>query len=491
MNMSLEKNPISFIPASYAMEHLVVPLEVDNENLKVAMIDPDDFALLQDLLLLTGKNVIPVQYDKKEILKNISRQYGVKIPKNNGRVQIKEFKIVDKTSSRLSEKEELTDDVSVISHINDIITQAINEGASDIHFEPYEKLFRVRYRQDGKLQEAHRLSLDKKFAYISRLKIMAELDIAEKRRPQDGRIRMTGGSKTVDIRVSTMPTDYGEKVVLRILDKSSFQLNMDRIGFTADMKTKFENVLQSPFGMILVTGPTGSGKTTTLYTALSFLNRPDVNIMTIEDPIEYNLEGINQAQVRADIGFTFAGALRSFLRQDPDIIMVGEIRDSETAEIAIRSALTGHLVLSTLHTNDAPSAITRLVDMGIEPFLAATSVKMVMAQRLVRKICSRCKEKIAVEPLLVKRLGLEEGTVFYKGKGCDYCNGSGYTGRTAVIELLLVNEKIADLIINNASAAKIRKAAVADGMLTLREHGLIKLKEGLTTIDEVLRETMT
>jgi type IV pilus assembly protein PilB len=487
----IDQTVLSLIPSSYALEHKIIPLEIEKDCLKVAMVNGQDFALMQDIMLLTSRNVTPVEMAENRIIDAIVKNYKIKLLKNRGLEQVKEFKLVDKVQEEYKEKIEIKDDLSVINEINKIVTEAVNQGSSDIHFEPYERFFRVRYRKDGALQDVKHLALDKKFAYISRLKIMAELDIAEKRRPQDGRIRMAGGKRIVDIRVSTMPTDFGEKVVLRLLDKSSFKLDLDNIGFTKNMKTRFENVLQSPFGMILVTGPTGSGKTTTLYTALSSLNKTDVNIMTIEDPIEYNLEGINQGHVRADIGFTFANALRSFLRQDPDIIMVGEIRDSETAEIAIRSALTGHLVLSTLHTNDAPSAITRLVDMGIEPFLVATSLKLVMAQRLVKKICTHCKTKYNIDTGLLKRLGFDDNNnKFYKGKGCDYCNDTGYSGRTAVIEMLPITEKISELIMNNASAARIRKTAVQEGMLTLREHGIMKLKEGETTIDEVMRETM-
>jgi len=486
----IDENLLPLIPSNYAIEHFLIPVRLESENLYVAMVNDDDFALLQELMVITGKNVFPLIYEKEKILTAIKKYYKVNISTVNNKKKVDEFKIITKTIEQYQESKEIKDDLSIIIHINEIITKAINEGASDIHFEPYEKRFRVRFRLDGKLREIYQLPIEKKFAYISRLKIMSELDIAEKRRPQDGRIRMQGGRKVVDIRVSTMPTDFGEKVVLRILDKSNITLDIDKIGFTEAMENEFKKALQSPYGMILVTGPTGSGKTTTLYTALNFLNKSDVNIMTIEDPIEYNLDGINQAHVKPEIGFTFANALRSFLRQDPDIIMVGEIRDSETAEIAIRSALTGHLVLSTLHTNDAPLAITRLVDMGIEPFLVATSLRIVIAQRLVRKICPFCKERYTVDDNLLNRLGLSEKTELYRGKGCDYCNGTGYSGRTAVIEMLPITEKIADLIMAGASANRIRKEATKNGMLTLREHGLVKIKEGETTMDEVLRETM-
>jgi type IV pilus assembly protein PilB len=481
---------LNLLPAKFAMENTLIPLRQKDETLYIAVTDENNFSLIQDVMMLTGKNVIPEVYDAAIITKAIEDYYQIKIPRQTKIEQIKEFKVLGKDREKYHSDQDSQDDISVINHINEIITTAINGGASDIHFEPYERVFRVRFRQDGKLKEILTLSLKKKFAYISRIKIMAELDIAEKRRPQDGRIRMGGGNKVVDIRVSTMPTDFGEKIVLRLLDKSNLKLDLDTIGFTEAMTRQFKDVLASAYGMILVTGPTGSGKTTTLYSALNTLNKSDVNIMTIEDPIEYNLEGINQGHVRADIGFTFAGALRSFLRQDPDIIMVGEIRDAETAEIAIRSALTGHLVLSTLHTNDAASAITRLVEMGIEPFLVATSVKMVLAQRLVRKICSHCKEPVVVDEILLKRLNFSSENKIYAGKGCEYCNNTGYSGRTALIEMLPVTEKVSELIINNASAAKIRHESLKNGMLTLRQHGLEKLRRGDTTIEEVLRETM-
>lgn len=485
-----EKSLHKIIPSQFSVENKILPLDIKNDSIKIAMIDPNNFQLIKDIMLITRKNVIPVKQADEDILKGISKLYDIPLNLHQEREQVKEFKTVKKSIIQSNGIDKLKDDQSVIQNVNKIITDAINSGASDIHFEAFEKMFRVRFRKDGKLIEHQKLAIEKKYAYISRLKIMAELDIAEKRRPQDGRIRMMGGNKTVDIRVSTMPTDFGEKIVLRLLDKSSFKLDLDNIGFNDRMKEQFEQALQSAHGIILVTGPTGSGKTTTLYTALNYLNKPDVNILTIEDPIEYNLEGINQTHVRTDIGFTFAKALRSFLRQDPDIIMVGEIRDAETAEIAIRSALTGHLVLSTLHTNDAPTAVTRLIEMGIEPFLVASSLRMVMAQRLVRKICEKCKEEVKPEKRIIKLLNLDENAKFFKGKGCDYCNQTGYSGRTAIIEMLQVTEAIADLIQNNANSAKIRKQAQTDGMLILREHAKLVAKNGTTSLEEVLKETL-
>ena len=379
---------------------------------------------------------------------------------------------------------------SAVRQVDSIIGRAIETGASDIHLEPYENRFRVRYRLDGVLHFVGSLQPARKDAIISRIKIMAHLDIAEKRRPQDGRIRTDHKRQTVDLRVSTLPTDFGEKVVLRILDKSGQRLALTGLGFEKKMLARFRRMIRYPYGMILVTGPTGSGKTTTLYASLNEINTPEVNITTIEDPIEYNLEGINQTHVRGDIGLTFASSLRAILRQDPDIIMVGEIRDRETAEIAIRAALTGHLVFSTLHTNDAPSAITRLLDMGIEPFLVSSSVRMVLAQRLVRKVCDECKNEIDVDRDILNELKLngEQGQ-FMTGRGCDRCSGTGYRGRTALLELMPVTGGITGFIGERAGADIIKERAKEEGMKTLRETGVSKVQEGITTPDEVLRET--
>ncbi|HKI45095.1 MAG TPA: GspE/PulE family protein, partial [Balneolales bacterium] len=380
-------------------------------------------------------------------------------------------------------------DGSVVSQVNTIIHNAVNMKASDIHLEPYEESFRLRYRLDGVLQKMGELSPLQKDAILSRIKIMAKLDIAEKRRPQDGRIRIEKDKKTVDLRVSTLPTEFGEKIVLRILDKSEQRLELRQLGFDETNLSEFRKAISNPYGMILVTGPTGSGKTTTLYAALSELNTPEVNITTIEDPIEYNLPGINQTQVRSDIGLTFSAALRAILRQDPNIIMVGEVRDKETAEIAIRSALTGHLVFSTLHTNDAPSAITRLIDMGIEPFLVASSVRLVMAQRLVRRICSQCKTEYNPEPEVVAELGLQSQHKFFHGSSCERCNGTGFKGRVALIELMPVSDALSELVVKESGAHELKKQALAEGMVTLRQSGVEKVKEGVTTVEEVIRET--
>ncbi len=489
----IDEKVLQLIPFELAVQKNVLPISLDQNQLTLALISKDNFSLVREIQLITGKTVQVVEIPEEELKPALEKFYKVSTTQVEQSQSFEDFKIIKKKENNFSDQKAVQNDFAVVNKINELISTAINQGVSDLHFEPYENEFRVRFRVDGKLRIVEQLEQTKRFAYISRLKIMAELDIAEKRRPQDGRIRMGSGVKTVDIRLCTMPTDFGEKVVLRILDKSSFKLSIDNIGFDKKTKKKFLEKLSSPYGMILVTGPTGSGKTTSLYTALSHINKPDVNIMTIEDPIEYNLTGINQGQVKPDIGFTFANALRSFLRQDPDIIMVGEVRDGETAEIAIRSALTGHLVLSTLHTNDAASAITRLIDMGVEPFLVATSLQMVMAQRLVRKICTNCKTKSKPNEALVGQLfnnGGYKEIDFFHGEGCEKCSDTGYSGRTALIELLPNSENISQMIIQNESASNIRKLAMKEGMLSLRDHGILKLQEGITTIEEVLRETL-
>lgn len=380
---------------------------------------------------------------------------------------------------------------SVITQVDQIIQSAIQVGASDIHLEPFEKKYRLRFRIDGVLQEITELQLSQKDAITSRLKIMAELDIAEKRRPQDGRIKVRSkAGQDIDLRVSTLPTQYGEKIVLRILDKGGLELSLESLGFSEEVLSSFRKEIHNPYGMILVTGPTGSGKTTTLYSALNEINSEQVNITTIEDPIEYNLEGINQTQVHEEIDLTFVNILRSILRQDPNIIMVGEIRDKETAEIAIRAALTGHLVFSTLHTNDASSAVSRLVEMGVEPFLVSSSVRMVMAQRLVRKICEHCKTNYEPDSVLVKELGLEDHNEFKHGAGCSECNQSGFKGRTALIELLTMSDELTSHINTSDNSSEIKLIATKQGMRTLRDVGIQKIRKGLTSVEEVYRETM-
>jgi type IV pilus assembly protein PilB len=385
------------------------------------------------------------------------------------------------------------DQAPVVKLVNSLISDAVRKGASDIHIEPYEKALRVRFRIDGTLYEMMSPPFRMKPAIISRLKIMAELDIAERRVPQDGRIKLRLLGRTIDLRVSCLPTIFGEKVVMRILDKGNLNIDLNRLGFQEQALADFTRAIAMPYGMVLVTGPTGSGKTTTLYSALSKINTPEVNIMTAEDPVEYNLDGINQVLVNDDVGLSFAAALRSFLRQDPNIIMVGEIRDIDTGSIAVKAALTGHLVLSTLHTNDAPSTINRMVDMGIEPFLVSSSTNLIMAQRLLRKICTACKTDVRLHPEVLRELSITEeeaaASKFQEGKGCVECNNTGYKGRVGVYEAMPISAKIRELILDRASVALLKKQAVEDGMLTLRSDGLGKLKNGTTTAEEVLKET--
>lgn len=463
------------IPKEWAERNRVVPLGSQNGRIIVGVTRDAPLSLKNELSFLTGKEVELKELSSREIDEQFEHYYGI---------SLKEQK-----TSRPAIQELRIDRGSVVRQVKTLIDQAIEMGASDIHIEPYEKSFRIRYRIDGVLQHIGELSLANKDAIISRIKIMSHLDIAEKRRPQDGRIRIEKKENTIDLRVSSLPTDFGEKVVLRILDKSEQRLDLKELGFEKNNLINFQKAIHHPYGMILVTGPTGSGKTTTLYAALNDLNSPKVNITTIEDPIEYNLAGINQTQVRSDIGLTFSKALRAILRQDPDIIMVGEIRDLETAEIAIRAALTGHLVFSTLHTNDAPSAVTRLIDMGIEPFLVASSVRLVMAQRLVRKICSHCKKEYKPEIPLTDELGINDKKTFFKGNGCDNCNETGYRGRTALFEVMPMSESIADLISRQANARELKHQARSEGMYTLREAGIEKIMADSTTPEEVLRET--
>ncbi len=428
----------------------------------------------------------PQELEELEFLLNTSVMFN-RISKEEF-VEIQKINGINSSSIKTqpTEKSHVIDESSenTIQFVDDIIYQAISDKASDIHFEPYETFFRIRYRIDGVLLEVKKIDNQQKNSIIARLKIMAELDIAEKRRPQDGRIRIKKDSQNIDIRVSTLPTDYGEKVVLRILDKSIATFDLDKLGL-GDMESRLiGDAIQSPFGIILVTGPTGSGKSTTLYSVLKELNDPGYNIVTIEDPIEYNVEGINQSHVRSDIGYTFASALRSFLRQDPDVIMVGEIRDPETAEMAVRASLTGHLVLSTIHTNDAPSTITRLIDMGIEPFLIAGSIKLVIAQRLVRILCNQCKELVTDEQLTFRNIKMH-----YVPRGCPSCRDTGYRGRRALFEILDITQDIGEMIAKRASTTKIREMAKENGMISLREQGVKLIEDGVTSISEIIRET--
>lgn len=488
---------IKLIPAEIAQKHMVVPINRTGTVLTVAMADPSNIFTIDDIKFMTGFKVEPVVAAESSIKSAINKYYD-----SAGLVEsiVKDFddrdvSAVAETEDQINvaELEKATEDAPVVKLVNLILTDAIKKGASDIHVEPYEKSFRVRYRIDGVMYEVMQPPMKLRGAITSRLKIMSQLDIAERRLPQDGRIKIKMGPREMDFRVSTLPTIFGEKVVLRLLDKSNLQLDMSRLGFEPQAQEDFEKAILAPYGMVLVTGPTGSGKTTTLYSALNRLNTNETNIMTAEDPVEYNLPGINQVQMKADIGLNFAAALRAFLRQDPDIIMVGEIRDYETAEIGIKAALTGHLVLSTLHTNDAPSTVSRMLNMGVEPFLVAASTNLILAQRLCRKICSACREEVQLPRGALVDIGFSadeaKGIKTFKGKGCMACSETGYKGRIAIYEVMAINEQIKEAILQGASAAELRELARANAMKTLREAGLQKIREGITTIQEVIRVT--
>ncbi len=471
---------LSLVPKALALKIPALPLAIEDGILVCAVPEGMEESALRDLEFVTGRRVRCLPTPKAELDGSIARAYQRGTETSN----------LDAGDGHPSpHAASINSEVSAVSLASALIADAVKMGASDIHVEPYETFVRIRYRLDGVLREVSQPGVAQGRTLISRLKIMADLDIAEKRRPQDGRIRVREEGRTIDIRVSTLPTDFGEKVVLRILDKSRLQLDLSRLGFEDADLASFKKALRLPHGMILVTGPTGSGKTTTLYAALNHINHPGINITTIEDPIEYNLPGINQTHVRADIGLTFAAALRSILRQDPNIVMVGEIRDGETAEIAIRAALTGHLVLSTLHTNDAPSAITRLVDMGVAPFLVAASVKLILAQRLLRRICPDCSS-----PDLdgERQCPTGEGIVLSglrRGKGCPHCHNSGYRGRTAAYEILQIGDDLATLISSDFAADSIAQAAKNAGFRSLRQSALLVAGKGITSLEEVCRET--
>jgi type IV pilus assembly protein PilB len=488
---------IKFVPVEVAQKHQVIPLTRTGAVLTVALADPSNIFAIDDIKFMTGFKVETVVASETSIKNAINRYYD-----SAGLVQDIMKNFDDQNVDRLAEDgedinvaelQQATEDAPVVKLVNLILTDAIKKGASDIHIEPYEKVFRVRYRIDGVLYEVMSPPMKLRAALTSRVKIMAQLDISERRLPQDGRIKIKMSGKEMDYRVSTLPTLFGEKVVLRLLDKSNLQLDMTKLGFEPKALKDFEAAITAPYGMVLVTGPTGSGKTTTLYSALNRINSSETNIMTAEDPVEFNLLGVNQVQMKAEIGLNFAAALRSFLRQDPDIIMVGEIRDYETAEIGIKAALTGHLVLSTLHTNDAPSTVSRLLNMGVEPFLVSASTNLILAQRLVRKVCKECKEQVQVPSSVLVNLGFtpEEAKtiVCYHGKGCNNCSETGYKGRLALYEVMLINEEVKKMILDGASTIELREAARKNGMLTLRESGLQKLREGITSLEEVMRVT--
>jgi type IV pilus assembly protein PilB len=532
-NYEIQSEVLKVIPVDVAKKYLVIPISRVGATLTVAMSDPSNVFAIDDIKFMTGYNVEPVVASEVGVIDAIKNYYGG----STALEPVADKEVIDGKDYALDDTDLDTDfqdpfgedaavvdvddfdslvhgavdnveiveddddekgmedvEAPIVKLVNGILIKAIKLGVSDVHIEPYEKSFRVRYRVDGVLRKAMGLPLKIRNAIISRVKIMSKLDIAERRLPQDGRIKLKLGSKRdMDFRVSTIPTLFGEKVVLRLLDKSNLQLDMTKLGFESKALGDFQDGLKKPFGMILVTGPTGSGKTTTLYSALHQLNQISENIMTAEDPVEFNLAGINQVQMHDEIGLNFAAALRSFLRQDPDIIMVGEIRDYETAEIGVKAALTGHLVLSTLHTNDAPSTINRLLNMGVEPFLVSSSVIMIVAQRLLRRICSKCKEPVEVNPQALVEVGFTpeeaESVTVHHGQGCTACGSTGYKGRVALYEALPISDSIRELILQGASTTEIKNQAIEEGMLSLRMSGLEKVRTGQTSLEEVVRVT--
>jgi type IV pilus assembly protein PilB len=500
-SQEIDPDIVKLIPEDVARKYQLLPVSRTGATLVVAMIDPSNIFAIDDIKFLTGYNVEPLVASDASIKTAIDKYYeesdmgleleGVLTEFDEGEMEV----VQEEEEIDISDLKKAVEDAPVVKLVNLILTDAIKKGASDIHIEPYEKSFRVRYRVDGVLQEVMKPPLKLKNAIVSRIKIISSLDIAERRLPQDGRIKLKlGKNKEMDYRVSVLPTLFGEKVVMRLLDKSNLQLDMTKLGFDEKPLEDFMDAIHKPWGIVLVTGPTGSGKTTTLYSALSELNKTSENISTAEDPVEFNLMGINQVQMHEDIGLNFASALRSFLRQDPDIIMVGEIRDYETAEIAIKAALTGHLVLSTLHTNDAPSTVNRLLNMGIEPFLVSSSCNLILAQRLARKICVDCKEPLDIAENVLVDLGVPpdsvKGMKCFKGKGCATCGGTGFKGRIALYEVMPFSETLREYILNGASTAEIKRAAISGGMNSLRMSGITKVAEGVTTLEEILRVTM-
>lgn len=496
----IDSDVIKLVNKDVCIKHGIVPVSRSGSSLIVAMSDPTNLHAIDDIKFLTGYNVEPVVASETSIQAAIDRYYnaGPSYEEVLEDFQLDDEDIdfdADKDDVNTMDLERASEDAPVVRLVNILLLNAIKKGASDIHVEPYEKRLRVRYRVDGVLQEEMSPPLKLKAAIVSRLKIMSQLDIAERRLPQDGRIKLKmGKGREMDFRVSVLPTMWGEKVVLRLLDKGNLQLDMAKLGFDPKPLADFKWAISQPWGMVLVTGPTGSGKTTTLYSALSDLNKPGVNISTAEDPVEYNLHGINQVQMHEDIGLNFAAALRSFLRQDPDVIMVGEIRDFETAEIAVKAALTGHMVLSTLHTNDAPATISRLLNMGVEPFLITASVNLVLAQRLARRICNDCKQPAPVDEKVLIDIGCTPEQIknaqLMRGAGCNTCNNSGYKGRVALYEVMRFTDDLKELVLQGASTAELKMAAIKGGMATLRMSGISKMLEGVTTPEEIARVTM-
>ncbi len=502
---------ISLLPAEVAKKYMVMPIHRIRSFLTLAMVDPTDLEVIEDIRFRTGLSIQPVIASETGVMGAFNKYYGtsdsLRVKQiaqdielaDNGTVNIVEDEEAPQDDYDVAELERSSDQAPIITLVNQTFIDAVKKGASDVHFEPYETTFRIRYRIDGDLYEMVNLPMKFRSPVLSRVKILANMDIAEKRLPQDGRIKMrvkleNGKKKEVDMRVSSLPTLFGEKIVSRILDKEMLRLDLTQLGFEPAPLEVFNEAIHRPWGIVLVTGPTGSGKTNTLYSAIGTLNSVDTNIMTAEDPVEFYLPGINQVQVKDEIGLTFAAALRSFLRQDPDIMLVGEMRDQETVDIAIKAALTGHLVFSTVHTNDAASTIVRLVNMNIEPFLIADSVVLIVAQRLIRKLCKKCAQKHDLPEKALLEIGFRKeemkGMEVLKPGGCEACNNTGYKGRTALFEVMKVDEDIREMILSRAQSREMKRKAIEKGMLTLRQSGLVKIKNGVTSVEEVLRETV-
>jgi type IV pilus assembly protein PilB len=507
----IDNQVTKLIPYETARRYQILPLSRAGASLTIAMVDPTNVFAIDDIKFMTGLNIEPVVASENAITEAIEKTYNALSSSEEEVSSLEDvmqsfdmaegdLETVNQDQQELlaEQLEKAAEDAPIVKLVNIILTEAVKKGASDIHIEPYEKEYRVRYRIDGVLQSTMKPPLKLKDAVTSRVKIMAKLDISEKRLPQDGRImlkmKLQGKKKELDFRVSTLPTLWGEKIVLRLLDKENLRLDMTKLGFESESLEKFQRAILKPYGMVLVTGPTGSGKTNTLYSSIAQLNTPETNIMTAEDPVEFQLTGVNQVQMKEQIGLNFAAALRSFLRQDPNIILVGEIRDFETAEIAIKAALTGHLVLSTLHTNGAPETISRLMNMGIEPFLVATSVHLICAQRLVRRVCTACAEQqeVPYQTLIDAGYTPEEAKTVkvLKGRGCELCHNTGYKGRTGLYEVMEIDDELKELILVGASTMELKKKAIEHGMITLRRSGLVKVMNGMTTLEEVARETI-
>jgi len=487
---------LKLISSDIANKYTVLPLKREGRTLTIAIADPNNVAAIEDIKFITRCDIFPViagEYTLRNALERYYQQSDAQLASLLKSVEdegASDLELVEEQQDEEVKASELAEDAPVVKLINGLLTDAVKRGASDIHIEPFEHEMRVRYRVDGALHEVMKPPIKMRAALTSRVKIMAQLNIAERRVPQDGRIKLKMGHRVIDFRVSTLPVLFGEKIVLRILDKGNLTFDLSKFGFEPKAEADLLKAILNPYGMVLVTGPTGSGKTTTLYSALSRINTIEVNIMTAEDPVEYNLMGINQVLVRNEVGMTFAAALKAFLRQDPNIIMVGEIRDLETGSIAIKAALTGHLVLSTLHTNDAPSTVTRMIDMGIEPFNVASAVNLIVAQRLVRRICADCKQEHTYSDEEMHAFGItrDQGP-FFKGAGCDTCNGTGYKGRQGLYEVMSCTSQLRRSILRGMSTEELREVAVSEGMLTLRMDGMVKVKRGVTTLEEVVKET--